>query len=77
MKNPFTPRQIRRYLLLYAAVVLFMALFYFANTAMNPARQHEKKTFETTVPAKEKKEARPEEKSVKERPAIRLLDEAY
>jgi hypothetical protein len=78
MKNPFTPEQIRRYLLLYAAVIVFMVLFYFVNTALNPAKLHEKKTFETAPPMKkEETRSQPEKKSAEEKPTIRLLDAAY
>jgi hypothetical protein len=47
MFQPFEPRHIKRYLMLYGGVVLLMIAFYFINTLLNPVEVHEPKVFPT------------------------------
>ena len=47
MIQPFKPEHIRRYLLLYAGIVVLMILFYLINTFLNPPTTHERKIFNT------------------------------
>ena len=46
MIQPFSPEHIKRYLLLYIAVIIIMVLFYLLNTLFNPVTIHPTKSFE-------------------------------
>ena len=46
MKQPFSPKHIKYYVLFYAAVIVVMIAFYFINSSVNPARAHETKHFD-------------------------------
>jgi hypothetical protein len=50
MKQPFNPKYIRRYLLLYGGVVVAVVLFYFLNSSSNPTQSFTKKEFSTSAP---------------------------
>lgn len=80
-KNPFSKEQIKNYLLLYAAIVVIMILFYFLNTLLSEQKQHEKRLFDTNVSstieeaagiAKEVPETNSSEKN-----RFRLLEKGY
>ncbi len=47
MKQPFELKYIKRYLLMYAGVVVVAVLFYFINRANNPVEIMEPKKFST------------------------------
>jgi len=47
MKQPFELKYIKRYLLMYAGVVVVAVLFYFINSTNNPVEVMEKKVFST------------------------------
>ncbi len=47
MKQPFEMKYIKRYLLLYAGVVVAVVLFYVINSMNNPVEMMEKKLFST------------------------------
>ena len=73
MIQPFSPEHLKRYLLLYVAVIVIMVLFYLLNTIFNPATVHPTKSFEregnvtTVVQPLEEPEPQPRD------PRIRLL----
>ncbi len=47
MKQPFELKYIKRYLLLYVAVIITVVLFYVVNSHHNPVEVMEKKRFST------------------------------
>lgn len=78
--NPFNTQQIKNYLLLYAAVLVIMILFYFLNASLNSVEVKEKRVFETntssvrTESMRDLKGSEDENSSIKR---IRLLDKAF
>lgn len=86
MQNPFESGHIKNYILLYAAVVLIMILFFIASTLFHDVQEVEKKTFNTeskNVLRSDNKEADTQSspKAVKENESresrFKLLDKAY
>ncbi len=75
MKQPFEIKHIRRYLLMYAGIVIVMALFYIVNSANNPIESVEKKVFSTTQSNQQDQLKISETPSIN--PAFRLLDKSY
>ncbi|OQX59727.1 MAG: hypothetical protein B5M52_02435 [Helicobacteraceae bacterium 4484_230] len=78
MQNPFTSNQIKNYLLLYAAVVVIMVIFYLLNTSFNNIATHERKVFdERAVNLNKKADVEDAQKKDANRSSIRLLKKAY
>ena len=76
MQNPFTSNQIRNYLLLYAAVIVIMAIFYLLNSNFNQIAVHDKKVFKDQAEKLSKKESAGPEKDTGGS-SIHLLEKAY
>ena len=78
MENPFAPKQIRNYLLLYIAVVVFMVIFYLLNTSFNQVATCDRKIFDEQIVESDKKiDVRHDQKKNPKGSSIRLLKEAY
>lgn len=76
MEQPFTSRQIRRFLLLYASIVATLILFFLLNRAFNPVEMQKLKVF-NTAPAEQSKLQKNEEKKSKEPSPFKLLPKQY
>ena len=76
MQNPFTSNQIRNYLLLYAAVIVIMAIFYLLNSNFNQIAVHDKKVFKDYAEKSSEKENAGLEKDAGGS-SIHLLEKAY
>ncbi len=75
MKQPFEPKHIRRYLMLYGAVVVMMILFYLLTKALHTPQEHPPKQFENNTSDVMETLNKDQEKT--EASAIRLLPEGY
>jgi len=77
MIQPFNPKHIQRYLLLYVGITLFVILFFVINHFYNPISIHKTKVFENS-----KQENSVTSKVIKAEeeistPKFKLLDKAY
>ena len=78
--NPFESGHIKNYILLYAAIVVIMVLFFFASDLWIEPKEIEKKVFETnstTVKETEKTVSELNEEEEKFTPKFQLLEEGY
>lgn len=75
MIQPFTTKQIRRYLFAYAGIVVLMVLFYFLVSNFYQPKIQEKKQFSTQV--LQKNSQTPTQDVVEEKNGIRLLPKKH
>ncbi len=74
MKQPFELKYIKRYLLMYAGVVIVAVLFYFINSTNNPVKVIEKKQFDTQKAERSLSDATESNRSIS---PFRLLQTGY
>lgn len=77
MKQPFESRHLRRYFLMYGGVVVFVILFYLANSYFQVPKAVEKRIFETEMPEPAEQNDTASEAVKSEPSAFKLLQKAY